>query len=553
MNATTLTNQDSSPPAADESSVSDSVLLKRFIASRDEAAFAKLVSRYGGMVLGVCGRVLSDQQDVEDAFQAVFLVMSSDARKIRKRRSIASWLYGVAQRIALRALAQRYRRREEALREDVMGQTNPLAELADRHEQEAVDDELSQLPEKYREPLVLYYLMGYSSRQVAEKMNLSLAATEGRLRRGREQLRARLTRRGIGLAAVLAAIQFSRPAMAAAVTQSLATSTVQAGISYCGPGHSHPLISQEAANLAGKETSTMSIPVPVTATVTTAAIVALAIGISGHSTTSDAAPGGKSLAVQTTADSTEGAKPSTPAITIAVDNQPAKPRQAKPVRAVAVRPAGVKAAAGAGTGRSIAQPAVDYKRRSALETRIETALDDTKWEADFVDITLKDAITQISDFYKIPILFEAKAVNAGDITLEQEINLQVKDVSLRNVLNLILAQHPDVSLEFVIRNGVLQVVTDVTASETVETRVYMINHLKQADTATLVSMIQQAIQPGTWRSVSTAPSAAKNPNYDLVGAIAEVNAALVITHNQRAHFEIAELLDQLKRQGEDVK
>ena len=151
MNAAEFLNQDPSRTSTDESSVSDLALLKRFIASRDESAFAELVSRYSELVLGVCRRVLTVQQDVEDAFQAVFLVLAGDAGKIRKRRSIASWLYGVAHRIALRALARRYRRREEALGEDVMGQTNPLAELASRHEQEAVDDELNQLPEKYRE------------------------------------------------------------------------------------------------------------------------------------------------------------------------------------------------------------------------------------------------------------------------------------------------------------------------------------------------------------------------------------------------------------------
>ena len=64
------------------SALSDSELLSRFAARRsehDEAAelaFAALLARHGPMVLRVCRAVLVDRQDVEDAFQATFLVLA---------------------------------------------------------------------------------------------------------------------------------------------------------------------------------------------------------------------------------------------------------------------------------------------------------------------------------------------------------------------------------------------------------------------------------------------------------------------------------------------
>ena len=52
------------------------------------------------MVLRICRGVLGDRHEVEDAFQATFLVLAIRARSIRRRGSVASWLHGVALRVA---------------------------------------------------------------------------------------------------------------------------------------------------------------------------------------------------------------------------------------------------------------------------------------------------------------------------------------------------------------------------------------------------------------------------------------------------------------------
>src|SRR5262245_54128967 len=95
--------------SADE--LTDGDLLDRFIRQQDESAFEMLMQRHGPMVHGLCRSILHDAHDADDAFQATFLVLARKASSIRKRPSVASWLYGVAYRTSLRAEITSARRR----------------------------------------------------------------------------------------------------------------------------------------------------------------------------------------------------------------------------------------------------------------------------------------------------------------------------------------------------------------------------------------------------------------------------------------------------------
>ena len=182
---------------------SDCELLERFLAFRDESAFAAIVHRHGPMVLATCRRLLSHEHDSEDAWQAAFLVLACRASAIRNRHNLAGWLHGVACRTArkLRADIARRRLSNESLPD--LPARDGLPDLGWREVQAILDEELERLPQRYREPIVLCYLEGLTRDEAAQRLGWTFDAVRGRLERGRQRLRRQLTRRGVALPAAL--------------------------------------------------------------------------------------------------------------------------------------------------------------------------------------------------------------------------------------------------------------------------------------------------------------------------------------------------------------
>ena len=150
--------------------LTDGRLLEDFVSRRDPAAFEALVRRHGPMVLGVCRRVLRNPHDAEDAFQATFLVLARNAASVRRPAALASWLYGVARRVAGDARRAAARRQVRERRATNVEQTQPDLEAAFRELQAVLAQEVERLPEKYRTPLILCYLEGKTVAQAAQEL-----------------------------------------------------------------------------------------------------------------------------------------------------------------------------------------------------------------------------------------------------------------------------------------------------------------------------------------------------------------------------------------------
>jgi RNA polymerase sigma factor (sigma-70 family) len=201
----------------------DGDLLDRFVATRDEAAFAALVERHGPKVYAVCRRVLGHHQLAEDAYQAVFVVLAKKAHAVRPRSAVGGFLYGVARKAALEAFAVTRRRKES-----LVGRVpEPPARAADKVEADVLamlDEEIANLSAAYRAAVVLCELDGVSRADAARQLGIAEGTLSSRLAAARKQLAARLTARGVtfslGLFAALSASATAAPPLASSSTAS---------------------------------------------------------------------------------------------------------------------------------------------------------------------------------------------------------------------------------------------------------------------------------------------------------------------------------------------
>jgi RNA polymerase sigma factor (sigma-70 family) len=220
-------HQTASPPP--DGDLADRYLLERFVTAQDQAAFAALVQRHGPMVLGVCRRLLHDAHEAEDAFQATFLVLVHKARSISRPELLGPWLHGVAYHTAARA-RQAARRRAREREAAAMPDDDPAVEVMWRDLHQVLDEELGRLAEKYRAPLVLFYLEGKTTEEVARQLGCPKGTVLSRLARGRDRLHNRLVRRGVVLSVGLLVGVLTEKTAPAAIPAVLAVKTVKAAV-----------------------------------------------------------------------------------------------------------------------------------------------------------------------------------------------------------------------------------------------------------------------------------------------------------------------------------
>ena len=214
--------------------------LAHFAESRDEAAFARVVADFGGLVFTSARRRTGDTALAEEIAQNVFAIAARKARKLSTHPSLTAWFYTTVRLESAKALRarQRHQRRVEALAGEMKSQTDaashqpmPAAERESwRDALPLLDESLDRLPPADRELVLGRFFEDRSFRDIAESSGRSEGACKMRLRRALGKLNTWLTGRGVTLSsAALAsglAAEFSKAVPASVATSLPAKSVV---------------------------------------------------------------------------------------------------------------------------------------------------------------------------------------------------------------------------------------------------------------------------------------------------------------------------------------
>jgi len=559
-------------PSTELSQLSDAALLGLYVRQDDPQAFRTLVERHGPLVLSACRRSLYDQADADDAFQATFLVLAQSAHKIRRRESLAAWLYGVAARVSTRM--RRSLPKETQPMEELAVEFDPLDELLARHDARVADEELAALSQKLRAPLVLRYLAGKSNAEVAEELNISIAALEGRLKRGKQQLRKRLIRRGVLLSALVATLKATQVAASelpislvertadictAAGASTLAASSATSSSATSGSVANSPITHLAHEEIMAMKTLLIAKPLATLAAVGSIVVVTVASqwaaaqgesrpanpGVALQSAPGAASSGPASDANQRPAVSiTPSAKPlptlnpaaglpatGLPAAALPATGLPAT-GQTVPYDPYAPPRTGAPIPAGPGSP-GIASPQTvkffaDANQRSASELKIEAAL--AQQSIGFFSGQLRELATQLGEKHKISVVIDKLALDDLAIDSTAEVEIEERGIALESALNLLLRP---LELTFIVKDEVLLITTQEVADSTFETRVYPFDSGSLNSTVAM-ELLVKVVANDTWDENGGEAQ------------IVNVGSRLVINQTYAVHNEINKLLLQLK-------
>jgi RNA polymerase sigma factor (sigma-70 family) len=185
---------------------SHSELLERYLASRDQAAFAELAGAHLGLIYSAALRITRSPDLAEEVAQTVLIKLAALHRPLPARVTLEVWLHRVTRSAAIDLVRSEERRRQ---RESAAAALADDASASARHWEQispVIDEVIGQLPARDRELILARFFSGSSHGSMARTLGMSEDAVRMRLKRAMEKMRVLLERRGIATSAALLAL-----------------------------------------------------------------------------------------------------------------------------------------------------------------------------------------------------------------------------------------------------------------------------------------------------------------------------------------------------------
>ncbi|MDR3402013.1 MAG: sigma-70 family RNA polymerase sigma factor [Chthoniobacter sp.] len=216
---------------------SDAELVQNCLTTGTDA-FSEIVTRYQSLICALTYNATGNLARSEDLAQDVFLIAWKELRQLREPAKLRSWLCGIARRLTAKTLHRETREpacaAEILIDEHHAPEAGPADQAISREEEAILWRTIEQIPETYREPLILFYREGQSPQDIAAALDLTEDAARQRLSRGRKMLHEQVAqfvetmlRQTTPGRAFTLAIMLSLPALHEAAAASVGTSAAK--------------------------------------------------------------------------------------------------------------------------------------------------------------------------------------------------------------------------------------------------------------------------------------------------------------------------------------
>ncbi len=168
--------------------------------------FKSLVKEHQERVRNICFRFVKNPQDADDVAQDVFIQVYESLHHFREDAEVSTWIYRITVNKSLDFLRKQKRKKRFAQLTSILGfgddkdnveipaVGDPLKDLENKERKQVLDRAIDKLPDNQKAAITLSKTEGFSTKEIADIMNMSVSAVEALNHRARINLRKSLSR-----------------------------------------------------------------------------------------------------------------------------------------------------------------------------------------------------------------------------------------------------------------------------------------------------------------------------------------------------------------------
>ena len=156
----------------------------------DQSAYQHLLDQHLSSVSNFVMRMMANAAEADDIIQETFIRLWTHGHKFDPRKAkLTTWLHNIAHNLCIDHFRKFNRMVNESPDDEVSDQAGPEEKFMQQDMAATIQDAMMRLPEKQRSAIIMCHYQGFSNRDAAKMLDVSVDALESLMARGRRKLR----------------------------------------------------------------------------------------------------------------------------------------------------------------------------------------------------------------------------------------------------------------------------------------------------------------------------------------------------------------------------